>query len=983
MSSLSRKSILLSATFILLVATALRVWQLGEWPPGLHYDEAADTIIAREIAEGRGAPIFVEAYTGKEVLFFYWAAAWMKLIGATPFAMRLAAAMLGMLTAAATFWAVREVFSPLSLKGRGAGGEGLALLATAFVATSFWHVLMSRLGLRSIAEPCVQAFALAALWRGLRLNHRRWLALGGGLVGLNLYTYLAARLFPVAVALLFLYLILFDAGRRRARLAQFGVVVVVAAVVFAPLGIFFAQNPGAFITRIAQVAPREGQDVLANIVHALGMFLAGGDPYVRFNLPGRSLFPSVLGVLFVAGAIISAIGVFRGRTLVRRAAYFFVLTSTPIMLLPTALAVNEITPSNLRAMGMIPMVFAFPALGTWFIFKWLIVITGVWRQPYLAIGVQASACEAPRYGSLKAALREFAKLQVIRPLRETMDEGRNIVARSGRAERSFAAVLLLVALLGAADMASTYAGYARLPELYYASDGDLVDIAGLLNRADLQQTTAYVHALHYRHPTLAALAQSFHEIRSITGPDVLVFPQGQSTHIFANLALPADRAWRERFLPPSARLDAAIGPDGRTAYEIVTVDAQPSIRPQNMVDANFGDTIRLLGYDVESRATSGGEIDVTLIWQVLNRPDRGDYATFAELRDAWGFQWGQAGSFDYPSEQWTPGEIIVQRLRVPIADGAPRGDYRLDAGWHAGDRRLPVVKAGGSFGGTTASLGPIPIARARREPSKGSLGMGARLGVHPIDGLFLLGSSLETPVAPQGGPLFFTLFWRVESHVPDQPVGIRMSAPGDVIYALSTASPVHDTYPFDEWRPGEVVADRYGLRVPVEALPGEYALEVRVRPGEWIPFGTVRVEEMQRRFDVPPIAHPAGATFGDQIELLGYDLSQTSEAIELTLYWRALKTPDDDYTVFTHLLDAAGVQRGGKDNPPVNGAYNTSLWIEGEVIEDTYTIPIPADTPPGEYTIQVGLYRFDTGERLPLSSGGDALRLATIEIAPR
>ncbi|HET7089165.1 MAG TPA: hypothetical protein VFL17_10975, partial [Anaerolineae bacterium] len=115
---------------------------------------------------------------------------------------------------------------------------------------------------------------------------------------------------------------------------------------------------------------------------------------------------------------------------------------------------------------------------------------------------------------------------------------------------------------------------------------------------------------------------------------------------------------------------------------------------------------------------------------------------------------------------------------------------------------------------------------------------------------------------------------------------------------------------------------------------------------------------------------------------LGYDLNETHEAIELTLYWRALKTPDDDYTVFTHLLDAAGVQRGGQDNPPVNGTYTTSLWLEGEVVEDTYTIPIPADAPPGEYTIEVGLYRFGTGERLPLSSGGDALRLATIEIAP-
>jgi hypothetical protein len=64
----------------LLIAAFLRLWQLDTLPPGLHYDEAADTIIAQQIARGESAPIFVAAYTGKEVLFFYWAAA-PKLIG--------------------------------------------------------------------------------------------------------------------------------------------------------------------------------------------------------------------------------------------------------------------------------------------------------------------------------------------------------------------------------------------------------------------------------------------------------------------------------------------------------------------------------------------------------------------------------------------------------------------------------------------------------------------------------------------------------------------------------------------------------------------------------------------------------------------------------------------------------------------------------------------------------------------------------------
>ena len=104
-SPLSRLGLLI---LVLLVAAFLRLWQVGTLPPGLHYDEAADTIIAQQIARGESAPIFVEAYTGKEVLFFYWAAAWMKLIGPSVFAMRLAAAMLGVLTVAATYWATPQ-----------------------------------------------------------------------------------------------------------------------------------------------------------------------------------------------------------------------------------------------------------------------------------------------------------------------------------------------------------------------------------------------------------------------------------------------------------------------------------------------------------------------------------------------------------------------------------------------------------------------------------------------------------------------------------------------------------------------------------------------------------------------------------------------------------------------------------------------------------------------------------------------------------
>ena len=66
-------------------------------------------------------------------------------------------------------------------------------------------------------------------------------------------------------------------------------------------------------------------------------------------------------------------------------------------------------------------------------------------------------------------------------------------------------------------------------------------------------------------------------------------------------------------------------------------------------------------------------------------------------------------------------------------------------------------------------------------------------------------------------------------------------------------------------------------------------------------------------------------------------------------------------------LDATGQRISGWDNPPLGGDYPTSAWDAGEVIADEYVIPVPAHALPGEYTIAVGMYDADTGERLPVT----------------
>jgi hypothetical protein len=124
-------------------------------------------------------------------------------------------------------------------------------------------------------------------------------------------------------------------------------------------------------------------------------------------------------------------------------------------------------------------------------------------------------------------------------------------------------------------------------------------------------------------------------------------------------------------------------------------------------------------------------------------------------------------------------------------------------------------------------------------------------------------------------------------------------------------------------------------------------------------------------------------SFDSGIQLVGYDIAppQTSgqgssyypsQTLQLQLYWRALEPQEEDYTVFVHMVLSG--KNGGdqlvtqQDNQPVRGTQPTSTWEPGTVVVDPYDLPIPKNTPPGEYALTVGLYRWQDGSRLAVCS---------------
>jgi hypothetical protein len=111
-----------------------------------------------------------------------------------------------------------------------------------------------------------------------------------------------------------------------------------------------------------------------------------------------------------------------------------------------------------------------------------------------------------------------------------------------------------------------------------------------------------------------------------------------------------------------------------------------------------------------------------------------------------------------------------------------------------------------------------------------------------------------------------------------------------------------------------------------------------------------------------------GANFGNQIELLGYDLSAgdgESGMLHVVLYWRAMSEMEVGYTTFVHVLDAGGQLVSQVDHAPGGGAFPTTGWLADEVIADEFSVPIPQDRSLATQ-LEVGIYDSITGKRLPV-----------------
>jgi hypothetical protein len=423
------------------------------------------------------------------------------------------------------------------------------------------------------------------------------------------------------------------------------------------------------------------------------------------------------------------------------------------------------------------------------------------------------------------------------------------------------------------------------------------------------------------------------------------------------------------------------------------------------LDVRYEDGVRLLGYDRSTETMpADGTLHLAFYWSAYARPSRSYKATVALLGPDGGL-WSPKTAFPRrgyadlpPSPAWGAGRYAVDGLDVEPLPGTPPGPYDLLL--TAFDREtlapLNVLDDAGQVAAPNLAVGRVQLTRPSRPPDPADVPVQTRLGVE-LGPLTLWGVNLDRDAAAPGDPMLVTLFWGVENgELPDLQAHLALEGEDGTEAMVWELPPVRDDWPTTLWRPGDLWRGQHLLRLPARLDSGDYVWRLSLyessTPGYYLPaspveLGRLRVDAPQRLWEAPPLEIPLDAELGGQVALFGADLApapaeslRPPAALTVTLAWQALAEMDVSYRVFLHLLQPDGSLLVQSDGEPANWTRPTTGWAPGEVILDQRTLEIPADAPPGQYTLVAGLYDPDTRQRLSLPDGTDAVPITPIAL---
>lgn len=252
------------------------------------------------------------------------------------------------------------------------------------------------------------------------------------------------------------------------------------------------------------------------------------------------------------------------------------------------------------------------------------------------------------------------------------------------------------------------------------------------------------------------------------------------------------------------------------------------------------------------------------------------------------------------------------------------------------DPRLSAFRAGPASG----QDGPAPGRRAER--------FTARYALAVVLILALLATTLAAPIwrilAPLQGTLTYP--WQL----------LLLTGPWLAWLAGAGARALFALLPDAQREVGTPLVAACLLTLTLLGSYGYLRPTLAVGPAPAAPLAIFGDNEIALLDAAPTIVPPAGATTPGL---------QAGATISVTVRWQALRPLERDYTVFLHLTDGSGQLQGQQDTMPQNNELPTTRWRPGQVVADQYRVTLKPGAPTSnDYTVYLGLYLWQTGQRL-------------------
>ncbi|MCB0035038.1 MAG: glycosyltransferase family 39 protein, partial [Anaerolineales bacterium] len=652
--------------------------------PGLTHDEADHGLSAWQVVEG-ARPLYFTVGYGREPLYDYATAGLMSFLGPTDFALRLTAVFFSLIMLSATYAWVRRAFN-----------ERIALLTLAGLTVNFWSLMVARHGLRTITLPALFTLAMALWWpksyQLSAISHRLdshkldshrldshkldshkldspvhnsqftihnsqlqtpWLQIitAGLLLGLSFYTYMPARLLWLLFPGMLLWWLLTNRPKFRRYWPSTAVMLAIAVLVALPLFNYLSSNPEAEL-RIGQLrgpldaaAAGDWQPLQENIVAGLKTISIAnsGDTAWRYNIAGRPFLNSFSAFFFYMGIGFSLWQIWRalyhGRVATAES-YIAVLAWLLIGLAPVLITGPFL--SVTRAVGMMPVLFVFPAIAIDFI--WRVGLTGE---------------RALNYGT-PAVLT----------------------------------VLFVYLMTGFESAQSYFFEWATHPEVRLQYEAGLVDALDYVKQnslADVALSTTTPDRYHNQPVGLLTLNDPDEQLRWFNGQASLLIPSANPAHlVWTGLAArpePLEPYWQAAASQTLTELplpeDDIDRPITITAVDGVAWQTAVTAMMQSVPTAvQFGEAVTLRGYAIPDQPLqAGGTLTVLTLWRI-ERPLDAEMVLFTQLLGADGTPIAQQDRLDVPSNRWQAGDLFIQMHQLSLPANTPAGTFPLIVGFY-------------------------------------------------------------------------------------------------------------------------------------------------------------------------------------------------------------------------------------------------------------------------------------------------------------